>query len=208
MRLAKIAILGMIVVSLFGCKGNKAPDVNTYVLPKPWITQTTKHIDGTFTPIAAKFKFDGLGYDEISDRMPSVCAINPDYPDYKWTPLEHLNIGIHNRYSENVSFQLALLPTTQESIDGDTGIRYAPTPEYAKDWIFFNKLPIEATAGNILHLPVSIITSTKEELDKKGIIVPKRWEFDIQINDLSQSGMFHTSSAVRFLVTMRDEETK
>lgn len=193
----KIAVILIgICLLMTGCS---VPNAEAYQSKQVWFTDVTQTYSDTvpFQVFPVKIKISGLIGGWLQDTWPIPGNPVKDYPDYKWKEGEPMAIAIHNKHDTEVTYRLTYLPTTENKIDGDTGQIYEPTPKEAADWVILSQNEVVIPANTIAHVPVAIITP--KNISKT---TPDKWEFDVQIDDESQSGMIITNADVRFLVTM------
>jgi hypothetical protein len=193
----KKLIITLIGISLL-LSGCSVPTAQAYQSKQVWFTDVTQaNTDSIpFQVFPVKIKIDGLTSSWLVDTWP--IPGNPIYPhpDYKWKEGEPMAIAIHNKHDIGTTFKLTYFATSENKTDGDTGIIYEPTPLESSQWIIMSTNEVTIPANTIAHIPIAILTP------KKLPQVPDRWEFDVQIDDESLTGMVITNTDVRFLISM------
>jgi hypothetical protein len=210
--------ISCILFSLILASCDEEPDYSKYVIKDSWTTWISplddynklEYGENNFVPFPVKIVIDGIGPSQLIDTWRIPGYAQEGYPDYKWDLNDPFNIAIHNQHDEDTTFELYFIRTTMISVDGETSLEYNPTPDGIENWIRFPngayvdgtyKVRVKAYANSIVHIPLAIITPKSNDLGKK---LPERWEFQIGIKDLSQTGMIVTGINIRFLISMRD----
>jgi hypothetical protein len=207
----KIILSLILVIGIFlsGCANNvpitDENGIQQYTIERPWVSyigEMTKDnayefAAGNFNSFPVKLAISGVGSYSIVNTFTGEGFAQKEYPDYKWKTGDVLNIAIHNLHSDNTTFRLFLIATTDNKTDTDNGQIYSPTPEGAENWIILSTYRITIEPSAIGHVPIALVMPKNVE----GL--PQKWEFDIGIRDESQSGMMITGVDVRFLITMR-----